>query len=498
VNARDAISRSILLTLFLFVVALFVIRAPGLLDPDIWWHLRAGKWIFDNGAVPHTDPFSVYGADKPWIAYSWLFESIVYGLYVLLGLPGIVLYNVISTVAIACAVFALIHYFERTFVVTVVLAVLCIGAMLPILLTPRPWLFSILFFLVELYILMTVRMNRRTRRLWLLPPLFALWANIHIQFVYGFFLLGLATIESWLNVIARRFVPVTEQRSILPSTMIFVTASCMAATLFNPYHYRIYVPVFEISGQRAFYDLISELQAIPFRTFPDYLVLGLAVCAVFVLGRRQPVDCVLTPFLLTGFFVSFHSQRDVWFVVIASSTVLALGASDLRGKRSVIQKREILCILGALSILIGIALRATNVSQDALEAKVSQRYPAAAAAAIESRGYIGPLYNQFEWGGYLIWRLPHLPVTMDGRTNIHGVERTVHFTKMWLGAREWTSDPELASSGLIIASQEKGLTSLLRLDPRFELVYEDTMAAVFVPRSSAAMSSEQPKITQQP
>jgi hypothetical protein len=42
---------------------------------------------------------------------------------------------------------------------------------------------------------------------------------------------------------------------------------------------------------------------------------------------------------------------------------------------------------------------------------------------------------------------------------------------MWLGAREWTSDPELASSGLIIASQEKGLTSLLRLDPRFELVY---------------------------
>ena len=44
-------------------------------------------------------------------------------------------------------------------------------------------------------------------------------------------------------------------------------------------------------------------------------------------------------------------------------------------------------------------------------------YPARAAAFDESRGYGGPLFNDFNWGGYLIWRLPGLPVSVDGRTN---------------------------------------------------------------------------------
>jgi hypothetical protein len=57
-------------------------------DPDIWWHLGTGQWIVAHGHVPIEDPFSVYGAGKPWIAYSWLFEILVYRLYRYFGLTG--------------------------------------------------------------------------------------------------------------------------------------------------------------------------------------------------------------------------------------------------------------------------------------------------------------------------------------------------------------------------------------------------------------------------
>jgi hypothetical protein len=59
-------------------------------DPDIWWHLRTGEWIARAGGVPVTDPFSSFGYQKPWIAYSWLFELIVSGVHSLFGLHGIV------------------------------------------------------------------------------------------------------------------------------------------------------------------------------------------------------------------------------------------------------------------------------------------------------------------------------------------------------------------------------------------------------------------------
>ena len=53
-------------------------RWGGVTDADLWWHLRAGEWITQNHHLPVTDPFSYTGAGKPWIAYSWSFEVLLY------------------------------------------------------------------------------------------------------------------------------------------------------------------------------------------------------------------------------------------------------------------------------------------------------------------------------------------------------------------------------------------------------------------------------------
>src|SRR4029453_12652486 len=70
-------------------------------DPDIWWHFRTGQWIFSHGEVPITDPFSGYGMGKPWVAYSWLFDILVYALFTKLGLMGILVFTVSMSFLIA-------------------------------------------------------------------------------------------------------------------------------------------------------------------------------------------------------------------------------------------------------------------------------------------------------------------------------------------------------------------------------------------------------------
>ena len=67
------------------------------------------------------------------------------------------------------------------------------------LISPRSWLFSILFFTVELFILFHVRRTDKIAPLLALPPLFALWANLHMQFIYGLAVLGLFLVEVLLS-----------------------------------------------------------------------------------------------------------------------------------------------------------------------------------------------------------------------------------------------------------------------------------------------------------
>ena len=70
-----------------------------------------------------------------------------------------------------------------------------------------------------------------------------------------------------------------------------------------------------------------------------------------------------------------------------------------------------------------------------LREAVGEKFPAEAAAFIEKQGYVGSIYNHYDWGGYLIWRLPDLRVVMDGRANLHGDERILRSLKTWAGGK---------------------------------------------------------------
>ena len=146
-------------------------------------------------------------------------------------------------------------------------------------------------------------------------------------------------------------------------------------------------------------------------------------------------------------------------------------------------------VAGGVLVLIFFFAWARGLSRKTLEHEVATHYPAQAAAFVEQNGCRGPLYNHFNWGGYLLWRLPGLPVSMDGRTVIHGDERLKRSAHTWAGFPDWDSDPELAAAGVVIAEVNMPLTQLLRLDHHFRKVYEDSVSVVFVPDVSPPVAS---------
>jgi len=353
------------------------------------------------------------------------------------------------------------------------------------LFTPRPWLFTILLFIIEFDILVSVRRSRNYRLLFLLLPLFALWANIHIQFVYGLFVLVLAACEEPLNRLLRWAQPITDQdRALPPVLMVLMTAGCIIATLATPYHVRIYAVLLDLLRQGGLYNLLSELRAMEFRTAPDWFVLVLTLGATFALGWRQAVKPFWILLFLASALLSFRSRRDVWFVATIAVALISSSTSGIpSGARYFLSRGQRLLIIAAVGVLLVLTARANHVSEGELQLAVATTFPVGAANVVEERGYPGPLYNHYDWGGYLMWRLPSLPVSIDGRNNIHDADRLRHYAEVWSGTPNWASDPELSAARVVIAEKVLPLTQLLRLDSRFELVYEDQIATVFVAKT---------------
>jgi hypothetical protein len=480
---EGAFRRSIVLIAFYTLAVSLSMKSQIVVDPDIWWHLRVGQWILDHGWVPATDPFSSYGQGKPWVAYSWLFEVMAYGLYRSFGLVGIVIYTIVLSLGITAALYSLVRKFEHRVANAIAITGIGILAMTPIFM-PRPWLFTILFFIIELDLLLAARRSGNYRRLLLLPPLFALWANLHVQFIYGLLPLGLVAAEPLIEQLFRRPFSFKNLKTGFNARQWLIVAACVMATLANPYHLKLYAPVIEIMSQTGAYNYVSELLAPDFRNITHWTLLALTIWAAFTLGRQLEVKPFPILLFIAGAFVSFRSSRDVWFVVTAAIAIIASSRPALEVKdHSALTKAQALVIATTIGILTIFVAQARNISEGALQNAVAGKYPVTAVNVVNERGYSGPLYNHFDWGGYLIWRLPRLPVSMDGRTNIYGDERVSHSIETWNGARHWANDPELAAARLVIADASIPLCSLLRLDQRFELVYEDQVAAVFIARS---------------
>jgi hypothetical protein len=477
-NSEKTLRRLVIVVL-LYCIPVSQAMVPSV-DPDIWWHFRTGQWIFSHSQVPMTDPFSAYGMGKPWVAYSWLFEILIYALFEKFGLMGILVFTVAMSLLITFVLHGTLRWARSPFVVEVFCVAVALGGMSS-LLSPRPWLFSILFFAVELFILFHVRRTERIPPLLALPPMFALWANLHIQFIYGLAVLGLFLLEV---VLMQRpsFSLYRKHRSNLSIRRVsLLVLGCVVATLMTPYHFLLYIPIFEYIGQTGAFQMVTELLPLSFRSFADWLVVGLAIGAAFVLGWQRAWLPFPTLLFLMGAFLAFRARRDIWVLVLAAVFIINEFGRFMRSEPSFgFTKSRTISVIVALTVAIYLIGLRRQISEEQLASVIEQKFPVAAVKFINENNYLGSLYNHFNWGGYLIWALPRLPVSMDGRTNLHGDKRIEHSVNTWAGLRGWDSDPELMKAELIIGGHDHPLTNLLRTDSRFNLVYEDTTSAVFL------------------
>jgi hypothetical protein len=477
----------------LFAVFLLALLPAGnalqpRLDEDTWWHLAVGQYVVEHRTLPETDPFSRLGQEQhvPWVAYSWLHEVALYGAYSVGGYGGVLAFrHLLDSLTFVTVAWFVLRRTSGDWRPIVVLA-LVTATLIPMMLE-RPWHYTIAFTTLTLHAVLEMHAGASARRFWWLVPVFALWANLHIQFVLGLGLFGLG-----LGLVLVNGSPGVDDRRRHWLGWLALAGGCAAATLVNPYHVRHYGVVWEYATQTGALKVVSELAPPDFGSWsqwpPDLgkwwnwpLAALLVWGAVMCIARRFPV--VDTAILVIGAAFALRMQRDVWFgAVMAAAVLIRVPLSSASSPIRVNLSHLVGVTLAALVLTrviwhVGPGIERTPTAVN------NSEYPAGAVEFLRTHRPPGPLYNHFNWGGYLIWTLPEYPVGIDGRTNLYGEERLDRAFRAWLGDSD--ADPELAAAGVVLAPKKLGgglrLTDVLRADPRWKVAYEDDVAIVFVP-----------------
>lgn len=220
------------LVLGALLALMFFLGCFPMADFDVWWHLRTGQLILQQGAVPRVDVFTYTNAGRPWIDVYWLFQIAIAGLYRLGGASALVLLKALAgTGVVALALLARRPDGKAWPAVVVWLpaAVVLSGR-----LCERPELFSLLF--VAAFLAVLGRAAKRPNLLWLLPAIQLLWVNSH-----GFFVLGpLALAAYGSQWLYERWRPPSDSTALAVApvplrTLLLVGAATLLACLCNPY-----------------------------------------------------------------------------------------------------------------------------------------------------------------------------------------------------------------------------------------------------------------------
>jgi len=466
--------RRIFVWAFLLSLLSLALRQSVSIDTDFWWHLKSGQYILQTASIPHVDPFSFTRGGSVWIAHEWLSEVIMYATFSFAGWVGLLLLfgGIITTALGLC--------YYRCEGKPFVAAVAVFGAALASspLFGLRPQMFTFLMASIFLLILDRYVSRDSSRLLWLLPALMLLWVNLHGGFALGLALIGLFIVTSVMDKEWSKIMP------LLKTLLI-----CVIVIPFNPNSYRMFSYPLETLSSPAMQTLIQEWFSPDFHQnrFLPLAALMLATFAVLALSPRRVRAGELLGLLVLS-LAALRSGRHIPLYAIFAAPIFARHLHDWsnskkpfirmsKGPATTVQIILNLVLLFLPTFVIGRQLVDFHRHKSDYE---SRRFPRAAVDFMRSHQLADQVFNDYNWGGYLIWRLyPERKVFIDGRADLYGDAFVLDYLNTYHAEPGWRQNLDRHGVRTVLIEPHTSLANVLREEKSWRIAYEDPDAVIF-------------------
>jgi hypothetical protein len=478
-----------------FVVANLAVVHPN----DFWWHVAAGELITGIGRVPTVDLFSYTQFGQPFAYQSWLMEVALYLLMQIGDLPLVIF----SHAAALTAAYALLLWTCRraaggtthqadglraAAAATLAAAVAGVTNW-----NVRPQTISFPLFALTLFIVRTCTTGAsggetpRKRRwaLWLLVPVFVLWANAHGGFVLGLALIGAALLG--------RIVQWLRGEIDFPAHLTLATLGCAFATVLTPLGVSIVDYVLGFVRHPITRTLNIEFMPATIVTLSGQLFFGFVAIWILALyvGRYLPRPPEAAALLVFGALALISRRNIVWFAMVAApSLAAALGqwSTTRPGGAHPTERRRRGLNLALVAALVVLALLSLPWLRPYLPMVSADRVyvmngtPVAAVAALRA---LAPqprrVFHSAGHGSYMIWASPRTPVFIDTRVELYPPDQWHDYVALSTARYDWQEilDHYEVDALLLQRGIQDDLIRAALESPLWDQAYSDAGSALF-------------------
>ena len=476
-------SVSVLVFVLVFWISLYFMPQMMNGDGDLGRHITLGNYILDQRTIPTTDLFSHTMQGTFMVPHEWLSQLAFALVHRAAGLNGIAwLTAVLIAATYAVLTFTLQQAGVRAFLA---LAGGLFGSVVGAIHTlTRPHLFTLFFFALALLILETYRRRGKEKTLLWLLPLMLLWTNTHGAFIAGFVLTSLYAIGALFE---KRLRPAL---ALLATLVLLVLTSLLnpvgPALLSNSFGYLQEDFLVNITIEYRSPDF-HQISAWPFAA----LLLG-SLGFAWLSGKRLTWTPLLTLLVWSAF--ALYSARNIpLYGLVAVALLLPeidtwLGANWHRLNRFLSSTdaaaRGSWGWMWAVLVMIAVMVAQANGAKTDLFGRGNtfndEMFPIAAVDAIQDDLPEGRMFNEFGWGGYLLYRLwPEQLVFLDAQTDFYGEALTRQFLQIADAEPGWEAALAEYDVAWIILPPTRPLAAWLEQSAEWQELYRDDTAVIW-------------------
>jgi hypothetical protein len=485
-------------------------------DCDTGWHIRTGEWIASNHQIPARDMFSFTKTGAPWFAWEWLSDIVFAWLNNHGGLAALVVAS-IFVIAVTFTLLFRLALRQSDPIIAVAVTMLATAASALHWLA-RPHLISLLFLVLFYRALESVRAGRERFHgvpyLVVLPLATVLWTNLHGGFFFGILMLAAYGVGELLTLLlsadrAQTAVAWRRARNYFLSGL-----GCLAASLINPYFYRLHLHVVQYLTDDFQARHVVEMLTLNFHHpvaifFEILLLLGVAG-AIWHAAHGSYTEAVLVLMwghagLLASRNIPLYgivaapiaaSALSAWLKILpelnvaswlkaAARKFMALAAET--AKTDSIPRWHI--VSGAAFLFVAALIYAPHPPALFRPEYDPKSYPAGALAVLRSDSS-ARIFTNDEWGDYLIYRLyPKNRVFVDGRSDFYGDDFVRKYLDVMNVKYDWQQTLDQFGINTILLSPGTPLAGAVKESSRWRVVYDDGIALVFRPAASRGGAS---------
>ena len=450
-----------LLVLLLFIAMVLFLMIFFKLEPDYFWHVKAGEYMFNNGVLTH-DVFSWSVAGKYWMSHEWLFEIILYSFKLVFGNIHSVMYCFVSLMSLFLIVFITnrkkidknVFYTLMFMTLFVVLSFGYIQA--------RPHMISFSLLALSIYLLYDLYNNEKSKKIYFLPLIAVLWANVHggssnLSYILCamFIFSGLFSFN-YMGIEAKRI----SKKQIYKYLLVMVL--CIIGICINIHGFKMLIYPYENMLDTTMLNNINEWKPTSLTNIFNYsyflFIIMVIVTMIFSDKKMRFIDILLFGFMA---FLGIKSIRFWLYCPIAMSFVIFDYFDTAK-------MDKITNIIVSIFIIVFIVVFASNINRITnIDYKFALNKDVIKLIKKEKPRR---LFNMYNYGGELVYN--DILVFVDGRADLYSKYNYKDYLNISNGTGNYIKLIDKYDFDYLLVDKDFGIYNYLNDNDKYEVIYK--------------------------